>query len=168
MFGNISEITSFSIKKICTIYGWGNDYRSLYCKNDDGGWVGNHSEIVAFSEIFSVQIHIFDSITSQEPITRVVTADGNYTISLLFSGHHYDCLISKNDDKSNRNADYNVDKKDLKNKSHEDVKELIRNDNLPNDYPTKYSNETLKSILEYLKNVKYHEGIEEMRIKKMK
>ena len=49
---------------------------------------------------------------------------------------------------------------------HADVKELIKNDNLPNDYPTKYSNETLKSILEYLKNYKYPEGIEEMRKKK--
>ena len=27
-------------KKICTIYGRGNYYRSVYCKNDDGGWVG--------------------------------------------------------------------------------------------------------------------------------
>ena len=54
-----------------------------------GEW-GDHLEIVAFSEIYSVQIHIFDSIVSQELITRVVTADGNYTISILFSGHHYD------------------------------------------------------------------------------
>ena len=110
----MSEITSFSIKKIYTIYGWENDYRSVYCKNDGGGWVGGHSEIVAFSETYSVQIHIFDSIASQEPITRVVTADGNYTISLLFSGDHYDCLIPKNDNKENRNVDYNVDKEDLK------------------------------------------------------
>ena len=151
---------------ICTIYGWGNDYRSVYCKNDDGGWVGGHSGIVAFSEIYSVQIHIFDSIASQEPFIRVVTADGDYTIRILFSGDHYDCLISKNDNKANKNSDYNVDKEDLKNKSHADVKELIRNDNLTNDYPTKYSNETLKSILEYLKNGKYPEGIEEMRRKK--
>ena len=128
---------------------------------------GGHSEIVAFSEIYSVQIHIFDSIAFQDPITRVVAADGNYTISILFSGDHYDCLFPKNDDKANRNADYNVDKEDLKkNKSHADVKELIRNDNLPNDYPTKYSNKTLKSILKYLKNGKYPEGIEEMRRKK--
>ena len=160
------EISSYSIKKICTIYGWGNDYRSVYCKNDDGGWVGGHSEIVDFSEIYSVQIHIFDSIASQEPITKVVTADGNYTISILFSGDHYDCLIAKNDDKANRNVDYNVDKEDLKNKSHAEVKELIRNNNLPNYYPTKYSNETLISILEYLKNGKYPEEIEEMRRKK--
>ena len=79
----------------------------------EGEW-GGHSEIVAFSEIYSVQIHIFDSIASQEPITRVVTADGNYTISILFSGDHYDCLIPKNDDKANRNTYYNVDKEDLK------------------------------------------------------
>ena len=42
----------------------------------------------------------------------------------------------------------------------------MRNDSLTNEYPTKYSNETLKSILEYLKNGKYHEEIEEMRRKK--
>ena len=127
---------------------------------------GGHSEIVAFSEIYSVQIHIFDSIASQEPIIRVVTEDKHYTINILFSGDHYDCLILKNDDKANRNVDYNVDKEDLKNKSHADVKELIRNDNLLNDYPTKYPKETLKYILEYLKNGKYPEGIEEMRRKK--
>ena len=98
--------------------------------------MSGHSEIVAFSETYSVQIHIFDSIASQEPITRVVTADGNYKISLLFSGDHYDCLIPKNDDKENRNVDYNVDKEDLKNKSHADVKELIGNYNLTNYYPT--------------------------------
>ena len=109
----------------------------------EGEW-GGHSEIVAFSEIYN--IHIFDSIASQEQITRVV-ADGDYTISILFSGDHYDCLIPKNDDKANRNADYNVDKEDLKNKLHEDFKELIRNDNLLNVYTTKYSNETMKSIL---------------------
>ena len=104
----------------------------------EGEW-GDHLEIVAFSEIYSVQIHIFDSIASQESITRVVTADGDYTISILFSGDHNDCLIPKNDEKAKRNEDCNIDKEDLKNKSHADVKELIRNDNLPNDYPTKYS-----------------------------
>ena len=79
----------------------------------EGEW-GGHSEIVAFSEIYSVQIHIFDSVVSQESITRVVTADGEYTISILFSGDHLDCLIPKYDDKANKNAYYNVDKKDLK------------------------------------------------------
>ena len=79
----------------------------------EGEW-GGHSEIIAFSEIYRVQIHIFDSIASQEPITRVVTADVNCTISILFSGDHYDCLIPKNDEKANRNAGYNVDKEDLK------------------------------------------------------
>ena len=34
------------------------------------------------------------------------------------------------------------------------------------NYPTKYSNKKLKSILEYLKNGKYPEGIKEMRRKK--
>ena len=60
----------------------------------EGEW-GGHSEIVAFSEIYRVQIHIFDSTATQEPITRVVTADGDYIISILFSGDHYDCLVPK-------------------------------------------------------------------------
>ena len=42
----------------------------------EGEW-GGHSEIDVFSEIYSVQINIFDSIASQEPIARVVTADGD-------------------------------------------------------------------------------------------
>ena len=37
---------------------------------------------------------------------------------------------------------------------------------MPNDYLTKYFNETLKSILEYLKNGKNPEGIEKIRRKK--
>ena len=53
-----------------------------------------------------------------------------WNLVILFSGDHYDCLIPKNDDKTNKNADYNVDKEDLKNKSHADVKELIINYNL--------------------------------------
>ena len=79
----------------------------------EGEW-GGHFEIVAFSDIYSVQIHMFASIASQEHITRVVTVDENYKISILFSGDHYDCLIPKNNGKANRNADYNVYKEDLK------------------------------------------------------
>ena len=162
----MSEITSFSIKRFVQYMDEEMTIDQYIAKMMMEGEWGGHSEIVAFSEIYSVQIHIFDLIASQESITRVVTADGDYTIIIFFLGDHYDCLIPKNYDKTNKNANYNVDKEDLKNKSHADVKELIRNDNLPSDYPTKYSNETLKSILEYLKNGNYPEGIEEMRRKK--
>ena len=162
----MSEITSYSKKRFAQYMDEEMTIDQYITKMMMESRWGGHSEIVAFSKIYSVLIHIFDSIASQEPITRVVTADGDYTISILFSSDHNDCLIPKNDDKANKNADYNVDKEDLKNKSHADVKELIRNDNLPNDYPTKYSNITLKSILEYLKNGKYPEGIEEVRRKK--
>ena len=48
----------------------------------EGEW-GGHSKIVVFSENYSVQIHILDSIAFQEPITRVVTADGDYTIKTV-------------------------------------------------------------------------------------
>ena len=55
----------------------------------NGEW-GGHAEIVAFSEIYDVQIQVFDSLAAQQPFVRITTAEGGLTLSLLFSGDHYD------------------------------------------------------------------------------
>ena len=54
----------------------------------NGEW-GGHAEIVAFSEIYDVQIQVFDLLAVQQPIVRITTAEGGLTLSLLFSGDHY-------------------------------------------------------------------------------
>ena len=55
----------------------------------NGKW-GGHAEIVAFSEIYDVQIQVFDSLAAQHPIVRIITtAEGGLKLSLLFSGDHY-------------------------------------------------------------------------------
>ena len=51
-------------------------------------WRG-HAEIVAFSEIYDVQIQVFDSLAAQHPIVRITTAEEGLKLSLLFSGDHY-------------------------------------------------------------------------------
>ena len=54
----------------------------------NGEW-GGHAEIVAFSEIYDVQIQVFDSLAAQHPIVRITTAEEGPKLSLLFSGDHY-------------------------------------------------------------------------------
>ena len=47
----------------------------------NGEWEG-HAEIVAFSEIYDVQIQMFDSLAAQHPIVRITTAEGGLFIKL--------------------------------------------------------------------------------------
>ena len=54
----------------------------------NGQW-GRHADIVAFSEIYDVQIQMFDSLAAQHPIVRITTAEEGLKLSLLFSGDHY-------------------------------------------------------------------------------
>ena len=54
----------------------------------NGQW-GGHAEIVAFSEIYDVQIQVFDSLAAQHPIVIITTAEEGLKLSLLFSGDHY-------------------------------------------------------------------------------
>ena len=60
----------------------------------DGEWDG-YVELVAFSELFNIQIQVYDSLSSQQPITTVSTVDGGVTIVILFSGYHDDSQIPR-------------------------------------------------------------------------
>ena len=64
-------------------------------------WEG-HAEIVAFSEIYDVQIQVFDSLAAQHPTVRITTAEGGLTLSLIFSGDHYDWLMPKYEETKNQ------------------------------------------------------------------
>ena len=43
-----------------------------------------------FSEIYDAQIQVFNSLATQHPIVKITTAEEGFTLSLLFSGDHYD------------------------------------------------------------------------------
>ena len=53
-----------------------------------GKW-GGHAKIVDISEIYDIQMQVFDSLAAQHPIVRITTAEGGLKLSLLFSGDHY-------------------------------------------------------------------------------
>ena len=59
---------------------------------------------------------------------------------------------------------YHVAKKeDLENKKLTDLTQIIRENKFLNDYSTKYTDETFRSILDYLKDEKYPKSIENLR-----
>ena len=60
----------------------------------DEQW-GGYAELITFSEVYNVQVSIFDSIASEQPITRVTTTSGDKSIFLLFLEDHNDSKIPK-------------------------------------------------------------------------
>ena len=60
----------------------------------DGEW-GWYVELVAFSELYNIQIQVYGFLGSQQPLTPVSTADGRVTITILFSGDHTDIIIPR-------------------------------------------------------------------------
>ena len=131
----------------------------------DGEW-GGYVELVAFSELYNIQIQVYDSLGSQQPINTVSTADGRVTITILFSGDHYDSLIPRFHEETDL-----IEYKELSDIDNDEIAPVyirkIERDNVyVNEYPTRYTDETMKSILEYLKDSKFPEAIEELRRKK--
>ena len=59
--------------------------------------------------------------------------------------------------------DHIVKKEDLENKKLADLTQIIRENKFLKDYFTKYTDETLRSIINYLKDGKYSESIENLR-----
>ena len=130
----------------------------------DGEW-GGHVELVAFSELYSVQIQIFDSIGCELPITTVTTPNEAGTISILFSHDHYDSLASRS--KENEVIkNHEILSSEVKDKKISHVRKIEREDKFVNDYSTKHTEKTLASFLEYLKTKKFPEKIEELRNRK--
>ena len=120
----------------------------------DGEWCG-YVELVAFSELYNIQIQVYDSLGSQQPITTVSTADGRVIITILFSGDHYDSLIPGFHEVTDL-----IEYKELSDINSDEIapahiRKIERDDVYVNEYPTRYTDETIKSILEYLKDSKF-------------
>ena len=68
------------------------DYISIILMDDEWVW---YMELVVFSGLFNIQIQVYDSLGSQQPIVPASTADRRVTIAILFSNDHYDSLIPR-------------------------------------------------------------------------
>ena len=60
----------------------------------DGQW-GGYVVLVVFSELYNIQIQVYDSLGLQKLIIIVSTANGRVTIAILLIGDHYDSLIPR-------------------------------------------------------------------------
>ena len=88
--------------------------------------MGGYAEIVAFSEIYDVQIQVFDSLAAQHPIVRITTVERGLTLSLIFSGDHYDWLMLKFEGDQGPEIDHIIKKEDFENKKRADLKQIIK------------------------------------------
>ena len=64
---------------------------------EDGEW-GGEPEIVAFSELYNVNIHVFDAMTS--PIPYLIAENNTFTHTiylLLINNNHFDLLLIRGD-----------------------------------------------------------------------
>ena len=64
---------------------------------EDGEW-GGEPEIVAFSELYNVNIHVFDAMTSSTPYFIAENNSFTHTIYLLLTNNnHFDLLLIRGD-----------------------------------------------------------------------
>ena len=81
----------------------------------------------------------------------------------MFSGDHYDSLITRFHEEKDL-----IEYKELSDIDNDEIapayKRKIERDDVY-EYPTRYTDETMKSILEYLKDSKFSEAWEELRRK---
>ena len=63
----------------------------------DGEW-GVHADPEVLSELYNVEIQVFDFLESGESITRISTVEGENVVSMLFSWDHYDSLTPTNNE----------------------------------------------------------------------
>ena len=64
---------------------------------EDGEW-GGEPEIVAFSELYNINIHVFDAMTS--PIPYLIFENNTFTHTiylLLTNNNHFDLLLIRGD-----------------------------------------------------------------------
>ena len=117
-------------------------------------------------KLLFIQKHFYDSLGSQQPITTASTADEKATIAILFSGDHYDSLAQR----FHEETDLIMYKEMTDIDSDEIVpaqkRRIERDYAYVNEYRIRYRDDTMKSILEYLKDIKFPEVIEELRRKK--
>ena len=111
-------------------------------------------------------MQVYDSLGLQQPIITVSIADGRVTITILFSGDHYNSLIPKFHKETDLIGNKELSDIDCDEIVYTHIK-IERDYVYFNEYPIRYTDETMKFILEYLIDSKFLEAIEKLRRKKL-
>ena len=84
----------------------------------------------------------------------------------MFSGDHYDRLVPRFHEETDLIEFKELSDIDSDEIAPAHIRRIERDDVYVNEYSTRYTDETMKSILEYLKDSKFPEAIEELRRRK--
>ena len=120
---------------------------------EDGEW-GVEPEIVAFSELYNVNIHVFEAMTS--PIPYLIAENNTFThiiYLLLTNNNHFDLLLIRGD--SEKIDLKKINKREYKKKKTAVLKRNDKNRDIQREIATIYSSKTYKAIKYYLEEEKY-------------
>ena len=112
---------------------------------EDDEW-GGEPEIIAFSELYNVNVTVYDAITSSIPYLTAENVKAYHIVHLLMvNNNHFNTLNVKS--KSKFSHFQKVKKKDYKKKCKSIVKKKPEKDHsFMGDYSTVYSKNTLFAI----------------------
>ena len=131
---------------------------------EDGEW-GGEPEIVAFSELYNVNVTVYDAMTSSIPYLIAENQRATHTVYvLMINNDHFNTLTAKN---SNKFAKFDkIKKKDYKKKIESVIRKPEKDNSFMGEYSTVYSKNTYSAIKKYLESNTYPEEITSLEWKK--
>ena len=138
------------------------DFNQYAKKIRDSDYWGGNQEQVAFSELYGVNIEVYDRIESNS--TRYIIENGvqQTTIRLFYWGAHNDSLISYESDKEHIKY-FRVKQKEYWTKNKAKLIENKLSNLFVGERINKYSDNFVSSIYEYLINGSYPEEIKKIK-----
>ena len=132
-------------------------------------WDG-HQELQAFAELYSVNIDVYDLITSSNPMYHISSGlNRTQTIKLFYAGDHYDSLIPRDAEEALqicKRKYWKVKSKDFIKKEESKLIRRKNDDRFANDYSTNTANELFRSISNYWNDGSYSKKITDIKDKK--
>ena len=138
------------------------DFNQYVKKIRDSDYWGGNQELVAFSELYGVNIEVYDRITSNSPRYIIENGVQQTTIRLFYWGTHYDSLISYESDKEHIKY-FRVKQKEYRSKNKAKLIENKLSNLFAGERINKCSNNFVSSIYEYLINGSYPEEIKKIK-----
>ena len=125
---------------------------------EDGEW-GGEPEIVAFSELYNVNVTVYDAMTSSIPYLIAENQRATHTVYvLMINNDHFNTLIAKNS--------YKFAKFDKIKKKESVIRKPEKDNSFMGEYLTVYSKNTYSAIKRHLESNTYPEEITSLELKK--
>ena len=131
---------------------------------EDGEW-GGEPEIVAFSELYNVNVTVYDAMKSSIPYLIAENQRTTHKVYvLIINNDHFNTLTAKNSDKFEKFD--KIKKKEYKKKIESVIRKPEKDNSFMGEHSTIYSKNTYSAIKKYLESNTYPEEITSLEWKK--